>query len=259
MHPVTLITDLGTKDFYLGAVKGVFFSYVPELKLIDITHQVAPFNIIEAAFILKNSYHHFPEGTIHVISVDTSYSNPPRYIVLYHNGHHFIGPDNGVFSLAFESRPEKIIELNLPQDQRFKHFPLPDIFVKAACHLAQGGAPEVIGKLSTSLTERSNLLPSFDEQGIRGNVIYIDRFENVITNIDRDIFEKVGQGRRFRILFRRGESLDRISENYQEVPEGEKLCLFSVSGFLEIAINKGGASGLLGLRPGETVRIEFFN
>lgn len=259
MPVITLTTDLGLKDFYLATVRGAMLSQCPEAHVIDISHQVAPFNIAQAAFILKDSYSHFPKKTVHIVSIDTAYAPFPKFVALEADGHYFIGADNGLFTLLFDKKPDKVVELNLLQSTNYLHFPLRDIFVKAACHLARGGALEVIGKVIQELNHRTNLQPFAEAATIRGNVIYVDRFENVITNISRDLFEKTGKGRNFRISFRRGESLSKISKNYSDVEEGEKLCLFSISGFLEIAMNKGAASSLLGLKVGEMVRVEFLD
>src|SRR5262249_23737910 len=143
------------------------------------------------------------------------------------------------------------------QDLKFLHFPLTDIISKAACHLAKGGKIKEIGLPVTTLEEKVSLQPVIERDMIRGSVIYIDSFQNVITNITRDLFTKVQQNRGFILYFRKNESISQLSWHYNEVAEGEKLCLFGISNHLEIAINKGNASGLLGLHLGDIVRIEF--
>ncbi|MEO6151011.1 MAG: SAM hydroxide adenosyltransferase, partial [Mucilaginibacter sp.] len=142
-------------------------------------------------------------------------------------------------------------------DLKFLHFPLADIFVKAACHLAKGGDIEEIGLQVSEVEKKMNLQPVVEKNLIKGAVIYIDSFQNVITNVTKEFFNTVQQGRRFTLYFKRNETINNLSWHYNEVPEGEKLCLFGISDHLEIAINKGNASGLLGLNLGDSVIIDF--
>jgi S-adenosylmethionine hydrolase len=257
MPIITLTTDLGDKDIYQAALKGSILSLLPNVTIIDITHSVAAFNVQQAGFILKNSYHYFPKGTVHLIGIDTVYNAHTRYLAVSYNGHYFVGADNGIFCLMFGTEPDEIVELNIMQDLKFLHFPLADIFVKAACHLAKGGTLAEIGIPVSSTEKKMNLQPAVERNLIKGVVIYIDSFQNVITNITKDFFNKVQHGRRFVLYFKRNETITHLSWHYNEVPEGEKLCLFGISDHLEIAINKGNASGLLGLNLGDSVIIDF--
>ncbi len=258
MAIITLTTDLGYKDFYQAALKGSILSTLPNVNIIDITHEIQAFNISRAAFILKNSFYYFPKGTVHLIGIDTVYSVDNKYIAVKYRDHYFVGSDNGIFSLIFEETPEEIVEINIMQDLKFLHFPLADIFVKAACHLAKGGLLSQIGIATDSLEQRMNLHPVIEKDQIKGSVIFIDSFQNVITNVTKDLFIKIQQGRNFTLFFRRNETINQLSWHYNEVPEGEKLCLFGISNHLEIAINKGNAGGLLGLNINDIIRIEFY-
>ena len=152
-----------------------------------------------------------------------------------------------------------MVEINIMQDLKFLHFPLADIFVKAACHLAQGGKLNEIGIPVFEIEKKMNLQPVIEKNLIKGAVIYIDSFQNVITNITKEFFNTVQQNRRFMLSFKRNETINHLSWHYNEVPEGEKLCLFGISDHLEIAINKGNASGLLGLNLGDSVIIDFLD
>jgi S-adenosylmethionine hydrolase len=257
MAIITLTTDLGYKDFYQSALKGSLLSLLPEVNIVDITHDISAFNIPQAAFVLKNAFPYFPKNTVHLIGIDSVYSEHTRYLALKHKGHFFVGADNGIFSLLFSENPEEIVELNIMQDLKFLHFPLTDIFAKAACHLAAGGQLQEIGIPVAALEQRISLQPVIERDLIKGSVIYIDSFQNVITNISKDLFSRIQQNRDFTLYFRKNESISQLSWHYNEVPEGEKLCLFGISNHLEIAINKGNASGLLGLHLGDIVRIEF--
>jgi len=257
MSIITLTTDLGDKDIYQAALKGSILRILPTVNMVDITHTVAAFNIQQAAFILKNSFYYFPEETVHLLGIDTVYSDDTKFLAIRYRNHYFVGTDNGIFSLIFEEDPEEIVEIDILQDLKFLHFPLADILAKAACYLADGKSLKDIGIPVESIEKKMTLQPAVERNQIRGMVIYIDSFQNVITNITKDFFNRVQEGRRFVLYFKRNETITHLSWHYNEVPEGEKLCLFGISDHLEIAINKGNASGLLGLNLGDSVIIDF--
>ena len=257
MAIITLTTDLGYKDFYQAALKGSILSQLPNANIVDISHAISAFNIPQAAFILRNAFHYFPAGTIHLIGIDSVFNEKTRYLALKYKDHYFVGSDNGIFSLLFEEEPSEIVELNIMQDLKYLNFPLSDIFPKAVSHLAKGGRLKDIGITVSGVEDRMTLQPVIERDIIRGSVIYIDSFQNIITNITKEIFTQVQLNRDFTLYFKRNESITQLSWHYNEVPEGEKLCLFGISNHLEIAINKGNASGLLGLHLGDIVRIEF--
>lgn len=257
MAIITLTTDLGSKDFYQAALKGSILSILPTANIVDITHEVPSFNISYAAFVLKNAYPYFPKNTVHLIGIDSVFNEKTKYLALRYKDHYFVGADNGIFSLLFDEKPDELVEINIMQDLKYLHFPLVDIFVKAAIHLAKGGKLKEIGVSTGDIEQRMLLHPVIERDIIRGSVIYIDTFCNVITNITKDLFTKIQRNRDFTLYFRKSETITQLSWHYNEVPEGEKLCLFGISNHLEIAINKGKASGLLGLHLSDIVRVEF--
>ena len=258
MPIITLTTDLGLKDYYVSSIKGAILSQTPDVTIVDISHNVPKFSIQQAAFMIKNVLKDFPAGTIHVIGVLPQASGSTPHIAVKAHGQYFISADNGIFSLIFDTKPDKMVELNIMQDVDDLTFPTKDVFVKAACHLARGGTLEVIGKPHHELVERSLFRAVVDNNTIRGTVIYIDSYGNVVANITRQLFKDVGRGRPFTISFRvPGYDITHISETYQSVIESERLALFGSSGYLEIAINIGDASKLLGLKINDIVRIEF--
>ena len=260
MAIITLTSDWGLKDYYVAVVKGAILTEHPEANIVDISHLVPPFDIIQASFILKNVYRNFPKGTIHVIGVNTQLEENVSHIVIYVNGHYFIGADNGIFSLIFDEQADKIIELTTAETSGKFTFPTKDVFVKAACHIAKGGAIEDLGKPKKDFWERIMLRPTVDESAIRGNVIYVDSYENVITNISRQLFAEVGKGRSFTIFLKKLEyEINSINTSYSGVPEGEKLALFNTMELLEISMNQGKAASLLGLKQNDTIRIEFYD
>ncbi len=256
MGIITLTSDWGLKDHYAGSVRGTIMKQWPEATIIDISHDIPPFNIKEAAFIVKNAYPSFPEGTVHIIGINTEESDIYPHVAVFIHGQYFIGSDNGIFALIFDEEPDKIIELNIVQDTDLFTFSTRDRFVKAAVHLISGKKLAELGTKRKNLTEKILFKPVIEKDVIKGMVIYVDNYENVITNITRDLFEKSRKGRKFRILIRGGE-INKISDSYSEVPVGEILALFGTTGHLEIAMNNGTASSLLGLDLDDPVRIEF--
>lgn len=276
MSLITLTTDFGTKDHFVGAVKGAIYSELPDAKIVDITHHISPFNITETAYILKNSYKSFPEGTIHIVGVDSELSADNKHIALALDGHYFICPDNGLISMiASEVNPAKVVEITI-HDRIESSFPVLDVFVQVACFIARGGNLTVIGKEITSYKKMVEIQPKVnqDQTQIIGGVIYIDNYGNIISNIRQKMFQEIGKGRAFKITAKR-YSFSKIYSRYNEIVDpntensrqfdGNKLALFNAGGYLEIAIYRsnlktvGGASTLLGLDYRDTIAIEFFN
>lgn len=259
MAIITLTTDLGLIDNYVASVKGAILKNLPEVTIVDITHEVPSFDLPKSAFILKNCYQDFPEGTIHILGVNAEADLTTPHVALLANGHYFIGADNGVFSLIFDNPPEKVVALNISQDTDRITFPTKDVFVKAACHIARGGTLEVIGTANYELIVRTMFRAVLENNVIKGMAIYIDHYGNVITNISESQFKNFGNGRSFKIFFRSAEyEINEISPSYTAVVDGERVAIFSAAGFLEIAINKANASKLFGIHQGDIIRVEFY-
>lgn len=264
MNIITLTSDMGIKDFYLAAIKGAIYKGYPDAKIVDISHFVTPFDIAQAAFILKNAYPDFPENTVHIISVDPESAEGSHHIVVEYDQQFFIGNDNGMFSLMFDQPPEKIWKINPPKKLGSSSFPSKSVFVWAAAHIAQGGRPDEIGERIDEVSMRAAFHPVITPNLIKGIVIFIDGYGNVITNVSRTLFESTSNGRKYTIYFR-GDSygIDKVSKSYNDVPPGEKLAIFGAGDFLEIAINRGvegsggGANKLFGLKLNDIIRIEF--
>ena len=264
MAVITLISDLGTKDYYLAALKASVLSRLPDCQLVDISHHIPPFDISKAAFVLRNVWHEFPEGSVHVISVDSNWEAQSPYTIVEQNGHFFIGADTGVFSLLFNGEPvEAVYTVKLDGDEDLS-FPTKSILMPIATRLANGEKPEKMGERANGYKIRPSINPVVEPHNIRGMVIYVDSYGNVITNITQDLFREVVGDKEFTIVLRRGGiEVQRISRAYSEVPQGEIVALFTSEGYLEIAINRGvegsggGASDLLGLKEADIVRVEF--
>lgn len=260
MAIITLTTDLGLKDYYVASVKAAILKETPDINIIDITHEIPSFDLQKTAFVIKNSYSDFPENTIHIIGVNSETDLEVAHVAIYYNGHYFIGADNGIFSLIFDTPPDKVFELNVSQDTDRITFPTKDVFVKVACHIARGGTLEVIGKPKEGLSVRTMFRAVSENNIIKGMAIYIDHYGNIITNITESLFKSFGNGRRFTIFFRSEEyEIKKMSPSYCSVEEGERAALFSSTGYIEIAINKGNASELFGVNQGDIIRIEFYD
>src|SRR5690606_35591350 len=241
MAIITLTTDFGEKDHFVGAVKGAIYSELPDATIVDITHAIAPFHITEASYIIRNAYKSFPEGSIHIIGIDSELTPENRHIALKLDGHYFICANNGILSLiASEFVPEKMVEINI-HDKVETNFPVLDVFVKVAGHLARGGTLEVVGKPISEIKQQKDLEPYYNKEQnqIKGNVLYIDNYGNVVTNITKKLFDKVGKGRKFTVRAR-NVTLTEIFTNYSEAinfdaenmsrEDGKKLAIFNSGG-----------------------------
>jgi S-adenosyl-L-methionine hydrolase (adenosine-forming) len=258
MNIITLISDWGLNSHYLSAVKGSILRQIPQAQIVDITHTLKPYDIMYGSFILKNAFPDFPKGTIHIVGINTEASTNSPHVVVKHNDMYFIGADNGIFSLLFEKDTYDAVELNIMQDSDYFTFSSRDVFVKAAAMIARGVSLEKLGTPHGTLNQLIAFKPVIHENKIEGKVIFIDDYENVFVNIDRETFKKVGKGRPYAIKFRvHGYEIRNLKTSYSDVVPGERLALFGSTGYLEIAINKGKASSLLGLGLTDTVSIVF--
>jgi len=276
MSIITLTTDYGLKDHFVGALKGKILSEYPEAQIIDISHDIDPFNIVEASYIIGAAYTSFPKGTVHLIGVDMELNKENLHIVMQWNDSYFIAADNGILSMLSQKIvPQKIVAINI-------HDRLPseasglDVFVTVACHIARGGLLNVIGKEINSVKEVTEMkaVASNDNNSLKGHVIYIDHFGNVVTNISKKQFLEVAKGRPYEIQMKT-KNIKTILPNYSAIAisdkypiknyEGEQLAIFNEAGFLEIAIFRsnpskvGSANSLLGLNYRDVVTIEFKN
>ncbi len=260
MPIITLTTDMGLKDFYVAAVKGAIMRHIPDAIIVDISHEITPFNILEAAFIIKNSYPEFPDGTIHIVGVNyESKIDKAINVIVEHKKQFFIGPDSGIFSMIFDTPPEKMVELNSNGINGFHTFAVKNAYVDAAAKLAQGVKIETLGNPVANPEQKLMFKPTFEAgRIIKGVISYIDSYQNIFTNINEKEFTDFGKGRPFEIFFsNKGYNITTIHKSYGDVPAGERLALFGASGYLEIAVNQGAAAKLLGMKVSETVRIEF--
>ena len=275
MSIITLITDFGYKDQFVAQMKGEIYSNNPESKVVDISHNISPFNIMEAAYILENSYKSFPENTIHIIDVDSEKNKEKKHIIVKLDNHYFITSDNGIMSILSQNiNYQEIYEISIlneltPMQSSLK------TFSKVACHLSMGGKPEIVGKKINNLKNVKNLKPFVNSENtqIISSVIYIDHFGNVITNIKKSFFEEIGKGRKFEISAR-NYKFNKIYSSYSDIinfnlsedqrsDEGKALIIFNSNNYLQISIyrsnpeNVGTAATLLGLKIYDSVSVIF--
>ena len=266
MSIITLTSDYGTKDFFVSAIKGVILSELNNVNIVDISHEITPFHLPECAYIIKNTYKNFPKNSIHIIAIEEIKNT--RHIAVYIDEHYFITADSGLLSLIFpKTKPIEIVEIDIGGEHETELFPAKDVFAKVACHILRGGKLSVIGHNLNEFKSFKNLIPVEINNGksLIGEVIYIDRFGNIITNINIDLFYQKKGERDFMIYLPRGKEITQINKTYSDVGDGMVVMLFNSSHLLEVAINRAdknaesGASTLLGIKEGDQIIINFIN
>lgn len=274
MSVITLTSDYGLVDHRVASIKGTILTGSKDVKVVDITHNITAYNLLQTAYIVRNAYKFFPEGSIHIIAVDSFYHKSRKNIITKIDGHYFISADNGITNLMFfDIKPDALYEITL--NNRFDDkviFPATEIFVPAAIHLHKGGLPEVIGRKIKEVKNVSfpRAIYNEGEKMIIGEVMYIDNFGNIISNIGKKFFEKYASiSEKFTIKFR-NIVLSKVYNQYTDVVtdwereyefHGKSSVIFNDADLLEIAIYKGsnqnGASTLFGMSTGEKIYIEF--
>jgi len=248
MPLVTITSDIGHKDFLAGSIKGILLQANPAFNIIDITHDLSPFNYPQAAYVCRNALRSFPKATLHMVLVNLYDEKPEHLLLARHNGQYIGCADNGLLTMILEELPQEVVALPLDRTEPKNTLYCARILAKAFGEIAAGNQLKEVGDPSVSINIRNALRPTVGDNWIEGQIIFIDQFENVIANITKEDFETQRRGRSFKIVFKRDEVIDRISDTYADVPEGDKLALFNSASYLEIAINKGNAAGLFGLQ-----------
>ena len=275
MPIVTLTTDFGHKDFSVSVIKGALIQQISNVTIIDISHEISPYNPSETAYILKNAFRSFPNGSIHIIGLESEWTPENSHLVMEFEEHYFISSDNGVLSLIKEDlNASKIVEINIHK-KVISTFPVLDIFINVAAHIARKGKLEVIGKSIRDIKELTNIKPVINKykNQILGSVIYIDNYGNLVTSIKESLFYEVGRSRSFTI-FARSIKFKNIYKSYSQAidfnlpkgkreEDGKKIALFNTAGHLELAVYKsnpltvGGAGSLFGLGYRDPVTVQF--
>lgn len=248
MPLITLTSDIGSQDYLVGAVKAQLLQINPSFNLVDISHNIPPFNYPQAAYICRSAIRNFPEYTYHIILINLFEKKPEHLLLAFHKNQYLLCADNGFITMVLDEKPEMVIGIPLDKTAIKNTIYCIDVMGKTVNQLINGESIKNIGLPDVNYIEKNPLRPTLGDNWIDGQIIFIDHFENVIVNITREQFEEQRKGRSFKIVFKRDEVIDHISESYADVAEGEKLALFNSAGYLEIAINKGNAAGLFGLK-----------
>ncbi len=255
MAIITFMSDYGTKDHYVAAVKAKILSINPSINIVDISHNIKPYDIAHASYVLKSVFRDFPKGTVHLYAVDTIGQKGSRYICAKLEDHFFVGNDNGLCSLISEKEPDMISEL-FSAKQDGKTFPAKDVLAKAAAMIASGSNMNDVGKFTKDVERKVARKFRATKKQISGNVIHIDHYGNLVTNIEEEVFQIISKNRKYTVQFAR-EKLTEINGLCNEAEDGDCFVIFNSNGYLEIGINKGNASELLGLKYDSPVNIFF--
>ncbi len=254
MTILTLTTDYGYRDFYQAAIKGALHRLCPEVQIVDITHDITPFDIVNAAYQLKNCYKSFPLGTIHVVCVNNSPEQFSELIMLEEKGQFFLGFDNGLFSLVFEERTGVAIQVDTSNNFPFV---FNNFLGRVVKQLIDNKPITEFGKTLNAIKEVLTLQPVISPNEIRASIVHIDHFGNVITNLHVTLFESIWKDRDFSINIKKHEELSKISKHFGGASIGELVAIFNESGYLMIAINMGNVASLLSLNRDDIIQIEF--
>ena len=254
MPIITLTSDFGTKDYYVAAFKGEILSACPAVQLVDISNTIPPYQIHHAAYVLKNSFSHFPKKTIHIARVFEMNEKEPRIIACSYRDHYFIAPDNGLLSMVFENSPSAAILIDA---DRIKVRSPHELYCRAIKTLIHNGSLSDLGSPIEAIDEKLMQRPIIQGNSLRGVIMHVDYYGNAITNINKEDFTTAVKERAFALWLRRNDQINQLNDHYSDVPPGEQLALFNSKDLLEIAVNCGRADELLGLREGDNIKIEY--
>jgi S-adenosyl-L-methionine hydrolase (adenosine-forming) len=256
MQIVSLTTDYGSKDFHVAELRASILSKCKNATLVDISHHIDHFDILQAAFFIKNVIPSFPKGSIHIVAVNIHYKRKSEFVVLERDGQYFIGPNNGIFSLLFDDiNPSHVFLINHGETLLL---PLHQLYGHVAAYISHGLPINEIGPPVLSFTQKSTIQPVITADMIRATIIHIDHFENVIVNLKQEVFDRVRNGRSFALYYKQYDPIKFLSYDYGDVAIGDPLAFFNSSGYLEIAINMDKASSLLNLYKNEMIQINFY-
>jgi S-adenosylmethionine hydrolase len=257
---ITLLSDFGTSDYYVGAVRGVIVSINPTAHIIDISHQISPHHVEEAAFTLLACYRSFQNGTIHFAVVDPGVGSSRRPIVAKAGDYYFVGPDNGIFSYIFDREPNRRI-IHITAEKYFRHpvsktFHGRDVFAPVAAELSRGVSLESFGQEIRDEARLTPLSPEVTKKGkLKGRIIHIDRFGNCVTNLDRQSFNGLEEQRV--VLVVNGRKTQSVQSSYSEGHGHKLFAIWGSAGFLEISARNRSAAKVLKAKRGDSVAVEF--
>lgn len=241
---ITLLSDFGSGDFLPGIAKGILLKALPEATIVDLSHDIMPHHLLQGCYFLKSSLPYFPEKTVHLSLIDLFVKSAQNYLLAVVDGQFIISADNGLLPLAFDRNAGAVYALTV-QGQNFTEW-----LSAIGSFLKSWQENSYSCQELTPATVRESALPFepyIEDNNIVCQIIHVDRFGNVVLNLQQATFDAERKGRMFSINFSRYNAIEQISRHYSDVPEGEKLCLFNAGGFMEIAVNHGSAAQLFGL------------
>lgn len=244
---LTLSTDIGTKDYLSGAIKGQLLSAVPGIIIADISHELSGQNYFHAAYICKHAFRHFPKETIHIVIVNLYEKLPHHLLMAKFNDQYIICPDNGMLTMITGKQPEEIVAIEVDTSENFGLLACTAAIADAIRKFNDGSSFEKIGIPVMEIIEKYPLRATSGTDWLDCQIIFIDYFENVVINLTKEEFEEHRKGRHFKIELKNNEVIETLSENYASVQPGDSLAWFNSAGYLEIAVNKGKVAALFGL------------
>lgn len=256
MALITFMSDFGESDHYVAAVKAIILKMNPGLQIVDISHHIEAYDLAHASYVLGEVFRAFPEGTIHLVAVDSMGDHGSGFIGAQLEGHYFICTDNGLISLISEKEPSMVAKLFDGDYPEGSNFPARDILARAAAKLAAGASLEDIGNFTA---DYKRLIPRkyrATKKQISGHIVRVDHYGNLITNIDKEVFNLLRKDRNYTVVIGR-EKVTKINHLSSEVENGDCFVIFNSSGKLEIGLKRGHASDLLGLGYDSPVHIVF--
>jgi S-adenosyl-L-methionine hydrolase (adenosine-forming) len=259
---ITLTTDYGLSDAYVAALKGQLLRQHPAAQLIDISHNISKYNLQQAAYVLKNAYHFFPDGSLHLLDVSNFNLDPAEYMLFAFDGHFFVMPDNGLASLLTQNAHLRTYLVPANGRTALHSFSmLNDVLPALQPFLTGASLEEVYGPANEHYHMLMPFLPAISGNNLNGVVLHIDGYENLITNVDRAYFNSFMKGSNdFTIHLKRKinheNRVNQLVNSYEEVAPGNIACFFGHNNLLQIAIRGGNAASLLGLRMGDPIFIE---
>ncbi len=248
MAIITLTSDFGLQDYLVAAVKGQILSTLQQPVIVDVSHQLSSFNYPQAAYFCNSTFRYYPPNTFHIVLVNMFEDTPTQMLLAYHNNQYIACADNGLLTMILDGMPQQVVGLPMPASIQPTTLACTSVIIDGIKKISDNIPMQKVGNVGITLIEKLRLKYVNSPTTMEGQILYIDNFENVIVNITRDDFDRECKGRNFKIVFKRDEVIDTISDTYANVPQGEKVAFFNSAGYLEIAINKGNAAGLFGLQ-----------
>lgn len=253
---VTLLTDFGTEDGYVGAIKGILLRHQPDLQIVDITHNIEAYNIRQAAFAIVNYAYYYPKGTIHIVVVDPGVGSKRKGLIIKAASQYFIGPDNGVFSFLFQEENFKAFEIDesMVSSTISPTFHGRDVFAPAALKLCEGYTPDQFCHPASNISAFYDSYTKISDREFTLKVIHIDHFGNLVLNFKMTDWEAIGSPQDIKTQIKHC-FIYGIKQTFSEVEEGQILVIWDSSGFLQISQFMGDASRLLHMSVGDEVRL----